>query len=483
MFKIKTFDVYSIMYAWLGVPALLFILFWFKWYWSLPTAILFSYSSIAFLRKIKTTTKNSYYEIGKSELIIMGLLLVWMVIVGIGGFITQEQYDNSYRNEVLEQLVSKPWPVTAEATKPLPYLCYYFIYWLIPAGIGKLASSTEAAYITLFIYSYIGMAFSVLSVMRLCGRQKILVGVFFFLFGSCDVFNFLIFGKILGWVPSPSHGSHFIGNASVLYMCRYIHNMGISALVIMIILYENRKNPGVLFLLWSFLFLYSPFVSLPIAPLVGYVLLKHLRQAISPANMGAICLAGLTAVFYMGNTSGGSIKTIFQSDLAGEQIILMTLGYLLFNFAVFMPFIWKEIKRDSIFWSLLAFTMVFSVLMPEYGNYDFGWKCTIPISVYFMVIILRRMSQIKWGKGFSKQSSNVVFALLLCLSVFSNYRMYYDMVWEYYMALCKEPPVQLGRARLHAGQLFINSETICYDNFVQDKPTLYSKYFMNKTSE
>lgn len=472
-------------FLWALPPVLLTLVFWFRWYFSVPSVALLIWASVRMVKSlgvVDASTRQSL-PLTKGVWAILILLLPWMVFVGVGGFIGQEEYDNAFRNAVLEELTYRPWPVVDTQFKPFAYMSYYFSYWLPAALVGKAFMSYDVSQVFLFVYCYIGLALTALMVMHYCGRRFFLVGVLLFCFCGLDEVNRIVFCDILCWNQNIGNPSLVFGAPMAWNLVTYIYNQGIPAWAILMLMLSVRHRLGLQLLLFSLLFTCAPFPALAVAPILGVGIIRHLKESFSVCNIAGFVVCLLMSVFYAGNGNGTGLSTIFDGDVPFYRIAFFFIGWSLFNFVIIIPFIWKEIKNGgySLFFGLFATSFLFSLLRPGSEGYDFGWKLPMAFTGYFVLLVAKHCADMDWS---SKSLKSWVFALLLILGSTSNAYMWKSSFFRInYLLRSPKSPGLPYRANFLQDKLFDPEANGCYESFVTDKPTLYSKYFMPKWEE
>lgn len=481
----RKIEIKGVAYAgllWGVLPVLIWIIFWFRWYYALPAALLLTggvWQALDFI--CKSDTFKGSLRIDWKIYAVLIFIAVWMLSIGIGGFLGQERWDNSFRNAVLVELIDRSWPVVCTEYKSFAYLSYYFCYWIIPGAIGKLFASHQAGFIALYLWSYIGLAVATLLMMWHCKRKYLFIGVLMLLFSTPDIFNYLVFSKCLHWFDNPIFGVDILSASSAGYLATFIYNQGIPAYVLLM-LYFCSKDARYGTLLVTLLFCFTPFMALPLIPIEGVRLLKNYRGVLTISNISALAVASLAAIFYLGNGSTGSMMWLWDF-VAWKRIVILMACWLAFNYCVYLPFIWKSVKCDKMFWGLLLFTICFSLPVPEYGNYDFGWKVPAAFSLYFMYKLFPYLSSIRWNVG--NWRAWIIGSLIFC-GLFSNVaviggqtvRLKY-IAKVYVLHMPDNHPEVIKRSASLEGKLFDpKANELCYDSFVTDRSTIYSRYFM-----
>ena len=133
-------------YAILIIPIILFFFGWLKWYF----ALLFSgilLCGFYFSFKRDYWNNKDYIEMPfPTFLFIVGAFAFWVFISG-NCYTSVAKGDIIWRNATLYDLVNYDWPVYYPDRNG--YLCYYFVFWMVPAFVGKIFGGMVAAYVTL----------------------------------------------------------------------------------------------------------------------------------------------------------------------------------------------------------------------------------------------------------------------------------------------------------------------------------------------
>ena len=481
-FKIPISKIYITAFLFLMLAVAMTVGFWFRWCYSLPALILIGIASYDACMKIHNATESdSPLQVDLGMLIVLMIIPIWLVAVGMGGFLGQEQFDNSYRNAVLYELVQKSWPVTEEVDGQEYYLSYFFTYWLPVAVIGKVFHSMMAAYAGLIIYAYIWIALTAMLVMHYCGgKRNLLTGLLLLLFIPPIIFNHIIFQNILGWYRCWCATDPILfGSPTMLYNCTFIYNQTLPVVMSIPIMLRMRKYPGIVSMLLSMIFYYGPIETVPLIPVVAVLVLKNLRCLKTLEFWTAVTMALLISIFFAGNSNGTHIKGIWEDEYSVVQIIVMFFAYICISIAVFLPFIWSRIKSNCYFWILTFSTLMLSFALSSYNSYDYGWKGPVALMFVIYLEMAYICAQINWEESKLKTMTLSMVLIAGVLSGFEPYLMHiYSMVPYFY----KKHQI-VGRADFRNGKLFNYNKKDPIDkavsgSFITPMPTLYSKYFM-----
>ncbi len=483
---VSSYQLFICGLIWAGIPVLLTVLFWFKFIISIPVLSLSVFSIIRFLRKERlnnpqsSSSKFLSSKSGNKSLSINLLLIacliylgVWLISTGFAGYLPSETGDNNYRNGVFDNLITHSWPVQDSTYRDFAYLSYYFSYWTPAALIGKIFASFKIAYAALFIYSYCGLALTFLMICQMTGKRFFLIALILSLFTSCDIFLSVIF-DLPKLNPLSETGSDFMGAPCAAYIVTYIYNQGIPAWVLLLMMYRYRHNSGFLLLLYSLLLLPAPFVALGITPLTAIFLTKNIKRSFSLCNFCGLMLCLLTCTLFIGNTHASEGLKFLWDILPAPYIIVHLIGWLGLNIIIFLPFVWHRIGNKKLFFVLLISVTLFGMICPAYENYDFGWKVPISLMFYLIVLLCIEASERDW-KTFSW--NNMILAAILIVGMSGNY--IYIKAMHLRMIKCYELHTITRRPEYLRYQLFnpkVNKN--CYNSFVTDHPTFWSKYLM-----
>lgn len=467
--------------AWAIVPIAVMLLFWFRWYYSVPAAGLLVYGfCLVAPRILKAKSFEGVVRFDLRIIFVMLLIIGWMVLIGVGGFLGQEGWDNSFRNAVLAEMIDRQWPVICTDYKPFAYLSYYFCYWMVPAAVGKLFHSYVAGQVGLFIWTFLGLASVVLMMMHYCKRRYLLIAFLTLAFATPDILNLLIYNVGLHWVDDVYVGTRILSAPTAPYLTTFIYNQGVPLMVIMMLMFQARDISYQLFLLAS-LFCYAPFMSLTLIPIVGVKMLMNIKESATWPNAAGMVVALLCSVFYLGNSDGTKIEPL-TNIYPSWQIAWLTLGWIVFNLAIFLPFIWGSVKDDIVFWSLVILTIFFGMWVPGHGNLDFGWKTPAPLFFYLMLKLFPVIAQMKWDSGSRK---GWALGIVLAIGLASNFSIAARIATRiqsftevYLLDMPNTHPYRLHRSDSLEGHLFDPAQNACYNSFVTDRETLFSKYFM-----
>lgn len=407
---------------WLGLPVVLFIIFWWEWWVTVPMICLMGWSVVElFVRRKKSDLSvDGYSDIKwtRKGWWILLAVVAYVLVCGIGGFVAQMPNDHAWRNAIFYDLARHPWPVVYGEGPDAPYLCYYFGFWL-PAAlvakatglimVGDLAQVVWAAWGTwialCFIFSMTGghIRWSMLLIFIFFNSWDALSSAFF----SEEYYN--IFEDPLApqfmWLSTTS--SRFGCSANAVFY-NFIYNQAIPVWVVMSLILHERHRPERLMFWFGMLVIFAPIPALALIPYVAFALLRRYRKIFTIPNFTGLLVALLSSIFLLSNNSGGRFRVL---DAYGSPWILlgMSVAYALLSYGVFIPLVWRYVRRCPLFWSLLAL----AIIVPLFGigtTPDLAWRISVPLVVLFCIDMCRRGAVIN-------QSSKVVRSLFYAVLV------------------------------------------------------------------
>lgn len=488
--RLKLSTIHIAAFIWGAIPVLQTIPFWFRLQYAVIveaaaiTAVILIISRIYQSSSGKkggtavhtgnlTSQSNQIITITPRIWILLIFIAIWMVVIGIGGFVTQEGWDNAYRNAVLFELVKTPWPVKHIVDGQVCYLSYYFSFWLPAATVGKVLHSYIASQAALFLYCWIGLSLATLMIINYCRKRPFTVGILLFFICGYDFINQVIFHYLLRWHNDFYCGTHIAGTPVVIYLCRFIYNQGIPAMVLLPLMYSYKKCRSILIFLFALIFTVAPFVAIPLAGILFILFIKTPRKFISIENCAGLMICLLMAIFFSGNKNS-SITTVFNVGFTPGQVLILLLSFFVTNYCIYLPFIWRRIKHDKLFWGLLVFTIPFFFICTTDQSFDYGWKVPIPFTLYFYVLVLKEVANMDWE---NRKGRYIALSCVLAIALWGNYHLYERVYVQHYKLFVLKDTTQ-KRDEYFTKILFSkNPELTCRDNFIQEEPTLYSEYF------
>lgn len=404
-------------YAILVIPILLFFAGWLKWY----LAVLFS--SILLVGTFWAIKKDYWnntdvIEIPVRDFLAVGILFAFWIFISGSCYTSLAHGDILWRNTTLQDLVNYDWPVYYPDRNG--YLCYYFIFWLVPALFAKISGGgLEATYIELacWIFFILMVAFLlIVYYFRDYSRPVIKTICFFMIMWS----GINILGQFLmnhmGLYPNPAgFGSNegycdalrnadglpfcFLYRSNNDFLCQCYNQLPIW--IVVPLMMQNRKIYNYAF--WGLLlFPFSPWGTVGIALMMlvdAFAFLarnksisKFVKEVLSVPNL---CAAfSIFPVFYLffacDNISAGSQK--FGIIKLGELTPKIFIGILIFwvcEFGIYYYLTWDRYKSDYLYVSLFAMLLLMPFIwVSSRHSRDFCMDATLPQLYVLMIYVI-----------------------------------------------------------------------------------------------
>ena len=474
-------------YLWLAVPVAIFLAAWIRPIISIPLLIGLVWALAAIFRK--NTDSPLFRSEGFDRSIRRDRTLIWMALIvvgmliwcGMGGFISQYFTDAKWRNAVAYDLVKLPWPVEYPPLDGEPrIMSYYFGFWLPSSLIAKLTGgSLLVESIFQILYAAWGVCIILAFLFSFChGRRRWLALLLFLFFSGWD-----IPGALMIYSAPEQSFIDFISNDNENYaryyflqstqvMLIHIYNMAIPATFGFLLLYFQRHRPELTLLTYALIFFFAPLACIGLFPVMAVWTLKNFRTSISWYNLLALALGFLFAAFFMANNQG--TKLALTSEPASlMKIPPKALIWLLLDVAVFLPFIWREVRRNWVFWTLLATTLVAPVLTTS-GRPELGWRASTPLAVMLMVLAVRKAVEIRnW-----RRPRNILFALVLAVGALEPVATY--SLRGYFEVTRVITGGESPRDTTLEGHLADKDRNVFYNNFISGRDSFFRKHLMRR---
>lgn len=401
-------------YAILVVPILLFFFGWLKWYLAI------SFSSILLAGTYLVIKRDYWNNMDDIEISVRNLFLViaafafWLFISG-SCYTSAAKCDIIWRSSTLRDLVNYEWPVYYPDRDG--YLCYYFVFWIVPALAGKIFGGMWAAYIALacwfmlilltafllityyfkdyrdsvlkiillFMIMWSGINILGDSLMYFVGRYPVAAGIgnnegycdalwnngqsFCFLYRSNDDFLSQCYNQLPVWIVVP-----------LMLQNRRIHNYAFLGLLLYPFSPWGTAGIALMMLMDAVAFLVK-----------NKSISRFIREALSVPNLCAIFSVFFVFSMFFGcaNLLEGSQKfgIIGLKDI-NLQILMGIIVFWLCEFGIFYYLTWWKYKKDYLYVSVLfmLLTMPF-IWVSSRNSRDFCMDATLP-QLYMLMIYM-----------------------------------------------------------------------------------------------
>ena len=192
----------------LGLPSVIFLLGFLRWYIGVPIALLLTAAYVFAVRNTEESDDRAISLSVRSLWLLFAAVTFWCYLAGLGNLYAQSD-DWSARNAIFRDLIRMDWPVVYEAKDAA--LVYYIGYWLPAALVGKgvlmltgrLSLAWTLGNLTLWAWSAICI-FLVLLLVLLWMRaetkkQMWLIVLIFVFFSGLDIVGTLYNFLVRGW--------------------------------------------------------------------------------------------------------------------------------------------------------------------------------------------------------------------------------------------------------------------------------------------
>ena len=391
--------------AYLGLPQLLFTIFWLSQIAAFLWCGIFGLVCYFWLKN-----KNGIININNSRSFTPPyflLSLVLAILSGAGGIVPRN-WDWEKHDMILFELVNRSWPVVGDANGVEQVLVYYFPYYLIPAFFGKLLGFTFGL-ATLALWSAMGIYLTGCWLSRLTGIKGNVAVFLFAIFSAPDILGWLISqGSIPIRVPSdywsvpalpPIHSQLM----TLFWTPQVAFGSWLPAAVAMSAI-KNKSGYCLAIICASLGFCWSPLSSLGFLPFGLVMSWSIIRYRPKEGIIYSLALGGLLAsvsiaFFYSFKTQIPSgIRDVWQFPLS--QLLPRLLLAIFIEWGLWILVAWAVLYREiRCFYGLIICSTVWLCLLTVYdvGVNDLIMKATVPLG-FFMGVVAMRVLYIKWSK-------------------------------------------------------------------------------------
>jgi len=469
-------------WIWLASPVMLFIAFWFRTEVALPTLLILCHCLWNLLwRQSSYMHTTAFRDTPRKHQTYAALIVVaaYVTVSGIGGFVAQMPNDHAWRNATFYDLSRHTWPVTYGPEPDAPMLCYYFAFWLPSAIVSKATGFIMAGDAAQLIYAIWGTWIALNLIVSMCGYKALwsTIAIFIF-FNAFDWVTSSFFSDEyysifespwapqLTWLSTTS--DRFSASANPI-VYNFIYNQGIPLWVFSTLLLHERARTGHLMLLLSLLPAYAPIPALAFIPWVSARLIGNFRKAMTLPNVTGIVIALLTASFLLQNNSSGHFRIVTYNGSIAQQLILAATYYTI-SFAPFIPFIWRYVRHDGLYWSLIVMAVSMSIFGIGTGS-DLAWRITLPAVMMTTIMLCKRCSTILLPGTWRDRT---LIAVLLAGSFSSIYTLAYTIYSETLIAQGERE-----RKLIYImGKLDNRTQGPNYNNFIAEGKSFYRQWLM-----
>lgn len=417
--KISYRNIIISAYLYMIMPIIIFFIGWMKVYFSIPGSLLLIIG-MYWLLKSDYCDDNSYVELSPLALLLLiSAICLWIYLTGIGGYMYQ-RWDWHGRNAVLRDLIEYSWPVIYPETDHA--LVYYFIYWMVPAIVGKVFG-WGAANFALYIWSVLGVFICYLLLVHVLSKylktskmnstQLLCVFLVFVGWGGLNIIgaaianmigtNHVTLGGMYGWTDGIG-GFQYTPNTGLL---EWVFNQAIVPWIATLVYLQKRKISTFAFLgLCALPFAPLPFVGIFLIMIsdacfiaLNYVKKKQykalLKEIFSIPNLCAIGSIFIVFLLFFscntatnGSVGKGGIGIYLPLLEHPKEAMVVLLLFCVIEFGLYSLLIWKDKRGDRLFYIINVSLLVIPIIRIGAGR-DFCMRASIPANLVLMVFVLQ----------------------------------------------------------------------------------------------
>lgn len=485
--KHRNLSVFSLdiqAYLWLGIPMLLFLGGWMKWYISIPVGILLMWTALSSLRILERKSRENRDQASgctnRSSYIIIDSTYLWsiagifLILVLLGhGCLMHQHHDFIFRNAVMYDLTTHDWPVIYNNDPPR-LLCYYFAYWLPAATIAKISGYILPGDIALLFWGFWGMTIGfgyIVSFMG--GKAKWWFVPALMLIGFGDTLLFDIFREDLVRLLDIGvlHIESFYMSFNLFNQLEMIFNQTIPLWIALPLLYRLRRNSGMILLPASMLFLYSPLPCVGISVAIAFVLIRGAKKSITLTNASGLLTIAVTGLFFMTNNNAEAIDKNPLTSVS--HIAFLGLLFFISTIGIYLPFVWKQASRNIIFIIILTTGMLLPLVALGDSD-DLGRRALMPATIMLTYMIMHRLAELRK----MKRLQAIIFCSVLITGSYASVKTMAG-IYEINRGLMDTRGLIMKNIYL-MGRLDNKEFNYCYDNFIAEGDSFYTRYMMRK---
>jgi len=404
--------------AWLVIPYFLFLFGWLELPLALSLGALLALGGWLTVREFHRFDQDAAMFAARPTLqtlaVVTVLAVTLVALSGIGGFGFQH-YDWNKHNAILSDLVRESWPVSYTYYGRPVALVYYIAYYLPAALVGKLWG-WPAANLALAIWSVTGLMLALVLFLQAVNRRRVWLALCVFtLFSGLDVVGSLVTHSPLSvlwperefpavWSYWLNHDGwsawQYSSNVKLLFTVpnQALAGWLITALIVLPLLAAKRSHSALF--LWGLSALWSPFITIGLAPVLLVEMLPdksragaHWRRWISAQNLIGLLPLGVATLFYaaklaplspLGETGfrAGFYLALIEGWLPRFHYLWLLLLFYLLEFGLFGWLIWRAgvLRRTvdrQLFWAATGWLIVLPMWVFGAVN-DLVMRASIP---------------------------------------------------------------------------------------------------------
>lgn len=443
----------------LSIPVLIFFLGYLKIWWALLFTALTVLAGFFILKSADkapdgTPAKTEKYTIKldfKYLAFIIPMILLTTYIAGVSEFAFSSG-DHTIRYAILHDLVNYKWPVIYDlSTQQNPTVsaflgegevafAYYFVFWMVPAVVGKVAGLL-AARIVLFIWSALGIFLIAIGACMLYGKASRALYLGLILWAGFDVIPYYINTWAGIWTTWERWNQELIvvGN---FYQFMNVFNQSIPGFIITILLIMAVNGTSIGFL-GALMFCYSPWAAIGILPMcITKLITKRapgsptagvIKTLLTPGNLIAPIIFFISlAPFYTANSNAtgdsGFTVTFYPNAFTFIKDYLM---FIVIEFGVWFALIYRFHRKDPMLLTALGTLLILPFYKITYAN-DFLMRGSMAplflISLYSVFYVTDNFHKCLGSKKFELKPRLAVLVLIAAAYTTLNLMLYSSLM-------------------------------------------------------
>jgi len=358
----------------------------------------------------------------------IGLIVLWVSLSGAGGFGYQNPDWLNGRNNVLHDLMVRPWPVFYGLEHGQPRPLVYGIACFLPAALlGKLGSSWSLACQGVYAWTLAGVLLTYAWLVRLTGAGPLLCAVLFIFFSGMDIVGSALLGADIGvfrHLENWANGWQFTSMTTLLYWAPN-HALGGWLLVCLFMAEAMRRRCDTLLFLLCLSGLWSPYAGLglvPFALVAGYQ--SRGKSVFSVQNIAALPVAVFLGLYFLSTdaTAGQTGWIGHFRDMAADwpvYILFIVLEYGLL--ALILRAVLPELRQPGWMREFFLIACLALAIFPLYKlggdvTHELCMRASIPAFFFLLYCTCRALTQ---SKAVRRTATYGLLALMLVLGAFT----------------------------------------------------------------
>jgi hypothetical protein len=318
--------------VYLALPVAVFLLGWLRPTLGLASTALLAVAVGSAIRDGRRAPRPPDRMLSPTWLAASAVPVALVFAVAVVGVALDASGDWSKHLELFRDLLRQPWPVAYE-TSAGPAALVYYVAWYLPAVVVAGLTGWQAGLIVLLLWSALGALLVAGWVVVLVRAQPLLATAVFVLFAGVEIWQNLLGEGLWQTLVEVAEGDSFTWQGYFWYQtiqgCFYkIPNQAFAGWLLAALVMDaaDRRDvrfPAVLVLALSLL--WSPFVSVGLAPLVGIPVLcaraswaERIRAQLGLANLAGAVTGLVLAAYFAARFSPFALPDAYVTGFASS---------------------------------------------------------------------------------------------------------------------------------------------------------------------